>query len=623
MRKWIIGGGIGALVIALVVVAVVVFQRPAEGEEGDEFQLHPEARIIDDPAEVTAYDYDTGDLDITTDVEVGDVLVAGVTPATPYGLMARVESIDSDGTVSTSQAALTDVIASTGGPITVEGAAVEVDVQPADDVTYTPNLTASGTFGPVVEKELAHTFTFGKKHTRGSVTTEVAGEVKVGATASLKVDVGLFSGLKELEAKVTPQSSASVELKIDREIFGVEHTFPVGSIGRTWVYMVGVVPVVMTSAMEVEIDTEWSVKAHARIETSASAHVDIGYRYKDGSGSAFVEPDAEVNPPALDGDGTKLAATLRAEIVGSLEAEFYKAVAIKGGTGPYAQVNLAASANLEKPVMECTWEAGLVGEVSTSAGIKALGLKEWEKGKDVSFPLMRERPCPGYVPPAIDPLEITPGNLADQVESQDWQVGRAATAVTAYASGGSSGAPTMSLEGDLPPGVTFTPGTDGSGRLEGTPSEAGTFGFVFVARAGDERAEVGVTVVVAPEQEPVEPLWAVATEGMAAPIGHPWSLPFPFADGRAPYTVELVGDLPDGLRFDVWQPDSYWFERSEDDDPTVAQVTTGGEIAGVATELGEWPVVVRATDADGTVVEVPYTVSITEVPPEGWPPPVL
>src|SRR5690606_16903620 len=190
---------VGAAVVIAAIVAAVMWPRAdAPATDDAEVVLHDDVTVIEDPAEITSYDPDSGELALATPPAVGDVLVAGVTPATPEGLLVRVESVAADGTVATSPAKLTDAIEDTGGPITLEGVAVSVEVEPAPGVTYRPNVTGgggAGTFSPLWEGELAHGLDLDIPlfEEDGEALAHLTGSVDAGVNATLDLDVGLIA----------------------------------------------------------------------------------------------------------------------------------------------------------------------------------------------------------------------------------------------------------------------------------------------------------------------------------------------------------------------------------------------------------------------------------------------
>lgn len=621
-RRRLILSLVGVVAVVTIVIGVVLWRSdsaPAEEVDG-QVVLHDDVRIIEDPGEITSYDFDSGELVTTFTPDVGEVLVAGITPGTPEGLMVRVQEATGDGTVLTEPAALTEVIASTGGPLVVDGVAEVVEAGAEPGVTYRPNVTAgggAGTYSPLFSGELAHKWEFEKRvGTVANMPATVKGSAEVGLNAEMDLDISLFRGLQHFDASVTPKAEASLELEVGKA-FEWKVDEKVGFLKHRWTFSIGPVPVVMSTEFNVGVKADGGVATSTVVSTGASADATLGYRWEDGEGRTYSDSNAHATPPELTTDGPEVTTSLDASVSGGLTAKFYEVLGLRGSVGPYSAIEVTW------PQMECTWDAGLRGQVETSVEFPSLFGKARASATVALLdkPFREDVACRGWEPPAAEPLEITPEDVATQIERQDWQVGRAMTAVTVGTSGGVSGSASLSVEGDLPPGVEFTSRPDG-GRVEGTPSGEGTFEFMLVAVDGEERTEVAVRVVVAPEPEPVDPLTPVATDGVAAPIGHEWGMPIAFSGGRAPYTVEVVGDLPPGLRFERWGPDSFWLNRHEDD-PGIVQVTVGGDITGVPTELGEWPVTIRVTDADGSVVEVPYTVPIIPVPPEGWPPPVF
>jgi hypothetical protein len=144
--------------------------------------------------------------------------------------------------------------------------------------------------------------------------------------------------------------------------------------------------------------------------------------------------------------------------------------------------------------------------------------------------------------------------------------------------------------GALPAGTTLTPG----GVLAGTPSVAGP--SAFTVRATDANGcfvEVAYTLVITP----IPPTCPTITlSPLVLPnrtVAVAFSQTLVATGGTAPYTFSVIaGTLPAGTT-----------------------LTTGGVLAGTPTVAGTSTFTVRATDANGCLAEVAYTVVITAIPP--------
>ncbi|MBL8167193.1 MAG: putative Ig domain-containing protein [Acidobacteria bacterium] len=151
------------------------------------------------------------------------------------------------------------------------------------------------------------------------------------------------------------------------------------------------------------------------------------------------------------------------------------------------------------------------------------------------------------------------------------------------ASGGTA-AYTFSFSGNLPTGLSLTPG----GTLSGTPTAAGS--FTFTVTATDSKNCTGsrqYTVVIACPAISVGP--ATMANGTS---GIPYSQSFSQSGATAAVVWTLTGPLPTGLSLDL----------------------NTGVLAGTTTQQGSFSITVRATDSNGCFGEQSYTLVIGSCP---------
>lgn len=119
----------------------------------------------------------------------------------------------------------------------------------------------------------------------------------------------------------------------------------------------------------------------------------------------------------------------------------------------------------------------------------------------------------------------------------------------AYAFVAEGGLPpyTWTAEGDVPPGLAVT----ADGRLEGTPTAEGPYGFTVAAEdANGSTGEAGVTVTIEPAVEGVH--ITTSSPLPEAEEGEPYQLQIEAAGGTPPYAWLInSGALPAGLRMEA------------------------------------------------------------------------
>ncbi len=152
---------------------------------------------------------------------------------------------------------------------------------------------------------------------------------------------------------------------------------------------------------------------------------------------------------------------------------------------------------------------------------------------------------------------------------------------TLTASGG-IGTTTLALTGSLPPGITFNPL---NGRLEGTPTQPGTYRFTVGATDSNNcYGERTWDMVVACQAINVTP-----TTISGGVVGAALTRTFIQTGGSGTIAWSVTGNLPDGLALDA----------------------TSGQLSGTPTSAGSFALIVRATDSNGCFGERSYTLVIT------------
>ncbi|WP_214228989.1 putative Ig domain-containing protein, partial [Pedobacter sp. B4-66] len=161
-------------------------------------------------------------------------------------------------------------------------------------------------------------------------------------------------------------------------------------------------------------------------------------------------------------------------------------------------------------------------------------------------------------------------------------VGTAYPPQTLPAATGGTG-PYVYVATNLPPGLTFTPGTR---VISGTPTQAGTFTVpVKVTDANGNTVTNDYTIIV---RDPLLLPTAVLADGTVGTL-YPTQIIPSATGGQGPYTYAATG-VPAGLTFD----------------PTTRQ------IKGTPTASGTFTIPVTVTDADGKKVTTNYTIKVVD-----------
>ena len=403
----------------------------------------------------------------------GQVLVAGVSAATPDGLLTRVEAVTTfaDGTVElrTAPAQLTDVITSTDDRIDVEMAPVAAEFVPGPDTVEVTERAGRSSGSVEASKKFQWSKTYsvdgstsgGGLLGSGSVTATVTATAKI--SARLVLDVG-WTGLKEAGVTVTPSVSTSEELSA-RGSFTGSVTAPLGSLTNVFTAQVGPVPVVVTADSALTATVAVSGSAAIKVTAGSSVHSDHGFSYRDGS---F---DLVNTGPIFDDSGTTVEAdaSVSARVAVDFDAKIklYGVAGITFGFGPYLSAAITAKYNDDATTWDCPAAAGLQTRVGVVAELAIMGfeLADWSKATSKDWELWSHQYCPsGVAPeaPATEALSVTTISLPEGVVGQPYSA-------TLAAAGGNP--PYSWAASGLPAGLSLDSAT---GAISGSPEADGT-----------------------------------------------------------------------------------------------------------------------------------------------------
>lgn len=289
------------------------------------------------------------------DLAVGDVFIAGVSDATPFGALRRVDGVTPSGagiSLQTSQATLQDAFEELAvdfdGTVSALASARHPDldaIRPqADGISFPINLSASGE--------------------DGSVT--LTGAVSLAPSFDLTIDFDISSfSLDELSMEFGASQSLLADLTGSGTVSFEEGvtlgTIPFAPIILSIPYPGGILPVVLTPTVSVEAGLEGSASGSFAASVDQQASISVGLGYKDGSFGGFSDSDGSHD---FDVPTYEAAVSARATVGPRLSVLLY------GAVGPYASVEgyVAASASLDgpPPCTRGTLDAGLRATVGVS-----------------------------------------------------------------------------------------------------------------------------------------------------------------------------------------------------------------------------------------------------------------
>ena len=289
----------------------------------------------------------------------GDVLVAGVSPETPRGLLRRVVDVDRGSTrtvLRTEQASLDEAV--TRGEVSLERPLSFEDVQRADPlvegVAFAEGslvVTIEGTAGKALVVSC-----------RPGVEVRARGRIELDPDFDFSASWGFFDGLKvratvttDEDAEVSFTASGSARCSKAVELYRL-HFAPI-------TVAVGPVPVVVTPVLTVNLDIEGRVDSSLSLSAVQSASLTAGLAYDDGRvstikdfNSEFERPRAEVSPVALSATASarpRLDLLLYGIVGPSLQAEGYLRLDVTPLDRPWWELlgGLKASARISLDIL--------------------------------------------------------------------------------------------------------------------------------------------------------------------------------------------------------------------------------------------------------------------------------
>lgn len=503
---WDVGGGLSEYrpwdPIARNAMAAFLYRYAAEKVPADPLApdagtvtVAPDVEVLDagqlDTAQVTG-GVVTLPSDQATEIHPNDVLVAGVTPGTPEGLLVRVVQIvrDPDGNtvVKTRPATLTEAVLSTSGLIEISGTPHSSTFIPEPDVTVTTAAGAAPLPGMVspealVEGEVfVQSFSLKKTirtietvtgtdelHGGGSIALESS--ISTSAKAKMTLEAG-FLQLKEASVVLSPSFTAKHSANVSGTLEG-RASAKLGVLKAVIVFGTGV-PLVVTVEAEVAVNLTATGTAEASYVTSQTVSSGFGFKYREG---AFNLVHTKPQATGVQND-VKAAASLTATLSLDFDADIrlYGVAGITFGAGPYASAAIAVFNANGTRTWSCPLEHGFASRIGVVAGIEVMGFKlaEWSKEATATWKFAELNPCEGT--PVVAPAPMPPSPLAITTTALPDATAGGPYSASLTAAGGSRPYTWALVSGNLPNGLLLDPV---NGTVTGTAAAAGTFDATF------------------------------------------------------------------------------------------------------------------------------------------------
>lgn len=309
-----------------------------------------------------------------TGLRPGQVIVAGVTKATPQGLLREVDGVSSHGgttTVTTSPAALNQAIRTGdlafGGALGLADLASFTPARPGIRLLPNPSTANVGiglgtSIGISINADLFQATDDRSVHAAGMISL----------TPAFGLSVSLSGGHIDAsyQATVTEASSLTLKAELSHEFSA---SIPLGDFTfDPIVFTVGPVPIVLVPELSLSLAADGTITVGA--ETAASQNVSYGVRLASTDGKVAATPidqhTSSFSPPTLQ-DSLDASAGPQADL----------SLLLYGVVGPYLKDELSL-VKLHASTTEDPWWT-LGGENVVSAGFKlsALGddIADWSK----------------------------------------------------------------------------------------------------------------------------------------------------------------------------------------------------------------------------------------------------
>ncbi|MEB2313973.1 MAG: hypothetical protein OZ921_14870 [Sorangiineae bacterium] len=393
LRPWSL---LGPLSLALSPLLPACSSSPAPSR-GSSVELYPNVRVLDAatlalvdeaPPDLTALGFAKTTSSLAA-VRPGDVLLGGIGPKTPSGILLRVLSASSEGgrrVFTTERAAITDAIRK--GTITLPHTVL---ARPGVVTETAPgaHLSSFVPRSPLATgaDSLARDFTLGVDSFSVAPGVTASGSLGFG----LAVDLSLTIDSKNVEGKLVLSGSESASLAVDAL---VSTTLDERANVATFYFPpipipIGGVPLVITTKLSVELGVKGSASAQAHFSAKQDAKVDVGLSLSaadgvdpilEGAASGAIDPVMATGDAQLDAfAGLTVEAALNATVADA---------AFQVGADGYVRV-AAATASL--PCFHAT--AGVLGRAGVSASVLGITLAETGTSKELGSVPIAEGAC--------------------------------------------------------------------------------------------------------------------------------------------------------------------------------------------------------------------------------------
>jgi hypothetical protein len=501
-------------------------------------------------------------------LEVGDVLVAGISDITPHGLLRRVATVSRRGSSTEVRTV----------PAGIDEALLQADIT-MNNVPLTPAPTAGKSAapqakalidGPTLSAKVAISSTPGRVTVKGSVT--VTAQVTLDVSIHIDLDVswsGIKGKLKSFRWRVNGTLEASIKAEFTGS-GGLDWSLPraVPDVQLAPIPISAVPPLFLVPNAGAEVGAKASVSGTVSFGAKSIVTVGAGFEWLDGK-------ITNLSDATLSSDVTgPLDSNVSASASASVYTDPHFGATVNGLVGPnvHPEIGLEAKATLPCPGSS-TFGPYLKAKVSADVKFFSLKIAKFDATVAEIRKLLIDGPWPGCANDlTVSDTPLPPGEVGHPYHEK------------LISSGGTSPY-TWRSTGELPEGLAVR-----DDALTGTPARPGDYEIpVVVTDARGRSADGVVRLHIDPDSTALTittdrlPDGFVGIDYRGGTIG---------SGGTRPYTWAADG-LPDGL--------------------TMADT---GVVTGRPTTVGSSSIIVRLTDSTGKTVTRTYTLEVNaELPP--------
>ncbi len=419
-------------VLGLILSAVLAFAgfgssgsntQPPSDPEG--FVVNPLARAVEEAearelfegtnAEGTSNPY--GSLEISDDavddaaLVEGSVLSVVPTEFLPEGALLKIISVtDQAGDttlVITAPATLSDIVENSDGYIQPEAQLYDLQILPEPGVEL---------IDPIAEfygdGEVTAIFQQGFKVNENIDGMDLEVEGNIGIDGELGYETS-FGFVKEFDAAVTPFVRAGVTAEVGNEL-SAEWGKKLVSISATHQFMLGPVPVFLTTTGSLDVKLSAGVAGALSYSPAIELTHKVGLDYRDGSFSPINKPDVGID--GFSDLDISASGEVTAALVPKLKTKLYQLVGIDAEVSGWTEL----AAEFAPLSSECIASAGVTPALALNASVDLLNLSWTHTVLKEDFLLFTsDNLCPFQLPdPGVDPTPELAGGGVTLVDGQ-------------------------------------------------------------------------------------------------------------------------------------------------------------------------------------------------------------